>query len=142
MNFVTKARYFLAYRREVSTHREELMSRFNMKVDQLGRLYTIYSVPEKDVTQYGKEFTTNALKSYLNRLDSYLIGLGIADMYGKLEEERLNDNQVRVVIGYRFFDAERVANILLTTGGYVLMGLGAGIAFAVLFFLGKHLNFF
>jgi hypothetical protein len=53
MNIIQKIKYLKYYIKTVKENRVELEDKFNIRVDSIYRLYTIYSINPKEYEQYG-----------------------------------------------------------------------------------------
>ncbi|MFV2015050.1 MAG: hypothetical protein ACC656_06465, partial [Candidatus Heimdallarchaeota archaeon] len=105
MNIFKKFKLYVIYRKLIITFKNELLNKFNIRTDQIKRMYTVINVP--DETQiYGEEnsgrLTENFLKQWLANLDSYLFEKGIKE-YSEVQEITPIDKQnFLIIIKYKY----------------------------------------
>lgn len=118
---------FFYYKNVLKQHREELLRSYNVRIDMISRMYTVYTMDETEFLQYGEPLFTSNLKTYKMKLDKYLIDIGLSELYGIYLEERVNDRQLKLGLRYKYIDTLLWANIFLIGFVSILVGLGLGI---------------
>lgn len=130
---------YLYYRKMVKQLREPLFEKFGVRVDVLGRLYTVFTIPEKEYKEYVMQYFDHSEKlvdtdfrSYKKKLDNYLIKQGLTEMYGIYLEERVNERQFKLGIAYKHLDILFWANTGLVVTISMLIGAGIGLSLFLL----------
>lgn len=167
MNIIKRIKYYNLYKSVLKKHRYDLQEKFNIKIDDLYRMYTVYHIEEEEYRKYGiraeqqfnfsspeatiqianalNELTMNegslvtgddALMGIVNanieRLDKYLISIGLTELYGITDISKIeNDFNVSVIIEYKYLNMRLLANmmvaIILGIIGFGMIGIVLGI---------------
>jgi hypothetical protein len=124
--FFKNLRTYFFYKKVLRKHEEELYQKFNLKIDAVGRLYTIYSINPADYKSYGDALLDSEFKKYISSVDRYLIKLNLADMYGMSNKDLLFENNLKVVIRYKPLDIALIANITVAVTLTIIASLIIG----------------
>lgn len=124
---------YLFYRKIIKQLEPTLFTNFNVRVDMLCRLYTVFTIPEKEYTELKTQYQEHSeklieteFKGYKKKLDNYLMKEGLTEMYGIYLEERANERQFKLGITYKHLDVLFWANVATITGISLLIGAGIG----------------
>lgn len=144
---------FSYYKKVLSENKETLEKDYNVRIDNIWRMYTIYSVDPKDYETYGEDkliydniqttgleklnksdalingeqYFESKIKKEIARLDRYLSSLGISELYGLSDKKRLDKYNYRVIIRYKFINTKFWANLFSYFGFAIISGLVAGL---------------
>jgi hypothetical protein len=125
---------YLYYKSVLKSHANDLGQRFNLRIDRIGRLYTIFSIDPKEYQQYGDELFDTELKKYLASVDKHLMKIGLTDLYGLAVQERIDELNYKIIIRFKPLDTLVMANLATLAGLAVIMGLV--IATSLFFLIG------
>lgn len=145
MNIIKKIKNLIYYINSIKKIESELYSKFNVKVDNVYRLYTVYSINPKEYEQYGgsdKIIVNNEIESAIERLSAskmnntimngedlfkkkvdtnlsklerFLNDNGLIELYGLTQKRRIDTYNYKVVIEYKYLRTNVWANVLLVT---------------------------
>jgi|SRR6185369_12226329 len=110
---------YRAYRKLVRENEKGLFEKFNLKVDQVGRIYTIIHVaPQADTygPKDGPRITKSLLQTWLKKLDAYLIEIGLKEYTTVEELTEIDEMNYLFVMKFKFFNAARIATVASITG--------------------------
>jgi hypothetical protein len=120
------------YKTVLDANRTELKSKFNIKIDKIYRMYTIYAVPVDDYNVYGDTLVDKEVGKYLSKLETYLNGIGLSELFEYTEIVKISPTEFRIVVNYKLLDTFELATItriaIITfiasaTVSFVLFGL-------------------
>ena len=131
MNIFKRITLFNVYRKALKENRLTLLNDFRIKVDYIYRMYTVFTVEEADYKTYGKELVDANLRIYKNKLDNYLNSIGLTELYGLSEQEKLSERDYRLVLRFAYLNTEAWANTLFFAG----LGFGSLFGVSVIVFL-------
>lgn len=159
MNIIDRIKFLFFYKKTLDTHREELFSKFNIKIDLIYRMYTVVSIEPEEYHAYGggksinykndtleellsektgsgkimngEDFFKQKVKSYENRLDKYLISIGLVELYGLLSKVKIDTYNYKVVVGYKYLSTELLANLAVLLGLTLISSTIIGIILAI-----------
>lgn len=143
MNIIDRFKNLKYYYKILNENRVELFEKFNIKIDNIYRMYTVYSIEESEWKTYGgdkpiihekktlEDFLGNTSNSgammngddffkisvnqKLLKLDQYLISKGLSEMYGITSKQRIDKLNMKVVIEYKYISTLLLANLTLIT---------------------------
>ena len=127
MNLVDKIKTYFFFRKTIYKIRKELYDNYNINLDYVGRLYTIFGVTEQEYFKYGggEDFITNIntgeildglkltsgdrylnsrLGNYIYELDQYLINNDLIELYGVSTKKKMSKTEYLIVIEYVFLE--------------------------------------
>jgi len=129
-------RNYIRYRKLINLNREELETKFDIKIDKLNRLGTRVSIPENKFTVL-KEYKNSELDIYKNldeetkktisKLDRYFMQKNLVEYIGIYSVDRVDVNLVVLILSYRLFDVVKIANTNRVVS--ILSFLGFSIGF-------------
>ena len=147
-NWRRKLKNFKYYKQVITEHREELESTYNVRIDSIWRLYTIYSIDPLEYETYGgkqilhEQVEGGALingdnlfegkvKKSIQQLDKYLNKIGLSELYGLSDKRRIDEYNYRVVVRFSQIDTKFWANVAVYGAFAVIIGLVAGGVVAI-----------
>ena len=155
MNLIKKIKNLRYYLKIIKTNKKELYDNYNIKVDNIYRLYSVYNMDENEYNQYGgddhidvnnhnsiegllqtasgsgkitngEDLFNTKIDKELRRLDTYLIKIGLAEMYGYTQKKRLDKLNYQVVIEFKYMSTKFLANLAVITGLVTLSSIIIG----------------
>jgi hypothetical protein len=140
MNIYKRIKYFNIYRKTIDKHKDILFKDYNVKVDSIYRLYTVYNIDIDEYNAYGgkkppffekktniseilnnetktgtmisgEQFFEKKVNANLNKLDTFLVNIGLSELYGLTEKTKLDDYNVKVVVEYKYIKTRLWANL-------------------------------
>jgi len=102
------------YRKLVKENQEELLQKFNLRVDEVGRLYTVINLPPQADTygpKDGPRITASLLKNWLSRLDEFLISKSIKELTAVETMQEIDESNYLLIIRFKFLNMARIATI-------------------------------
>ncbi len=124
---------YLFYRKIINKLKPTLLTNFGVKVDMLSRLYTVFTIPEREYKELVSQYQEHSdklieieFKGYKKKLDTYLMKQGLTEMYGIYLEERANERQFMLAITYKHLDVLFWGNISRLILISLLVGMGIG----------------
>jgi hypothetical protein len=144
---------FSIYRKVIKENRETLEKDYNVRIDNIWRLYTIYSINPRDYEAYGEDKLVydnlktagienvkrsdalingedvfqSSIKKEMTRLDRFLSSLGISELYGLSDKKRIDKYNYRIIIRYKFINTKFWANVLSYVGFATIIGIVTGL---------------
>ena len=144
MNIIKKIRNLKYYIKQVNKYKKELFDIYNVKVDNIFRLYTVYNIDENEYNTYGGDKPVIAQDNSINsllmsetdtklingedifkikvdkelkKLDNFLINeMKLIEMYGYTQKRRLDKLNYLVVIEFKFLSTKLLANMAIIFG--------------------------
>ncbi len=141
MNIIQRFKNLKYYCNVLDENKTELYEKFNIKIDSIYRMYTVYNVDEKEYLTYGgdkpiihekkniEDFLSNKsgsgammngdeyfqriINNKIAKLDQFLIQKGLSEMYGLTSKQRLDKLNTKVVIEYKYLSTSFLANLAL-----------------------------
>jgi hypothetical protein len=132
--FIQDVKTFLYYKSVVKKHEEELSNKFKLRIDTLGRLYTVFSISPADYKAYGDALVESEMKKYIASVDKFLIKLKLAELYGLASQEKITDNNYKIVIRFKPLNMVFWANLLVISTIVIITSviIGMGLGFFLL----------
>lgn len=126
MNIFKRISLLRYYRSVLSEHNQELLTTYNLKIDMVSRLYTIWSMPQEQYNSYGETLLKQEVDKYMRKVDQYLQSVGLSELYGVATKERIAENSYRIVIRFAYLDTAFWANaglaLIITGVAAILLG--------------------
>lgn len=130
---------FLFYKKILKQLESVLFKNFGVRIDMLGRMYTVFTIPEQEYMEFTTQYAEHSeklieteFKGFKKKLDNYLMKEGLSEMYGIYLEERVNDRQFKLGITYKHLDILFWANFGLIVFVSLLVGVGIGTSIVAL----------
>jgi hypothetical protein len=133
--FFQDVKTFLYYKRVLKLHEEELAKKFRLRIDILGRLYTVFSITPEDYKAYGDALVESEMKKYIATIDKHLMKLQLAELYGLASQEKLTDNNYKIVIRFKPVNIVFWANLMVVAAIAMIMAITLGVGFGFFFML-------
>ena len=144
MSWRRRLNNFKYYRDILEKHRDVLEMDYSVRIDNIWRLYTVFSVDPADYFTYGgrkkaheyadggalmngDDFFEKKVKTEITRIDSYLREIGLAELYGLSDKKRIDSWNYKIIIRFKEIDTLFWANIVRYGSFAILMGLSIGL---------------
>jgi len=132
MNIFKRIRFYYTYKEILNNLKDDLLKNFNVRVDNINRLYTVINIP--DETQiYGSEhvnaLTEEYLRKWLIKFDTFLVNNQIKEFIIREELTKIDNLNYLIVFRYKYLNIEK---ILYT---FYILGIITFITFLVMLFL-------
>ena len=119
-NFFKKILLFFVFRSKLLKNETDLKIQYNLRVDNIFRLYTVLNIPEKiieepynfrkaDIDTISKTF----IQEYINNLSQFLNSRGLTELYELYDLEKVDKYSYLIVFGYSLINTRRLANSLI-----------------------------
>jgi hypothetical protein len=125
-----KIKLFKEFKKKIKSKEEELLVKFNIRVDNSCRMYTVLNIPEdligeayslkkSDIDKISENFTREFTLGISNFLDT----LGLKELYEIYEIKKVDKYSYLIVIGYSLFKSNKYYDRLyyrVIPGGIIL----------------------
>lgn len=98
--------YFIIIRRNKSLITDKTNG-LNLRIDNVGRLYTIYSCPP-DVEKYGSELAQKYIKEYIGKAEVLFIDLNLVEYIGIRDIEQKSELDFLIIFGFKGFNTPKL----------------------------------
>jgi len=119
ISFFKKLKIYSQYKKLIKENRLDLENRFNLRIDEANRLYTVINVPpdivgeayslkKSDIDRIAENF----IKEYSSELGTFLNSKGLNELYDFYDLKKVDKYSYLVVVGFSMFRTdERRARI-------------------------------
>ena len=115
-----KLKIYSQYKKLIKENRLDLENRFNLRIDEAYRLYTVINVPPDNIGEaYSLKksdidrIAENFIKEYSTELGTFLNSKGLNELYDFYELKKVDKYSYLVVVGFSMFRSdERRSRIL------------------------------
>lgn len=128
-----KYKLYRLYRKLIKQHQKELLETYNVRVDQVGRLYTVINLPPQADTygpKDGPRITASLLKNWLSVFDNYLVNIGVKELTAVESMTEIDESNYLLIIRFKLLNMARIATI--TTIASVIIGVTVVVTTIVL----------
>lgn len=109
MGFYKDFKNYFKFRKEIKKNKDVLLSKFNLKIDNANRLYTIVNVPSNLVEEpYNLRksdvdiISQNYIREYISELSKYLNSIGLYELYDYYDQiKKVDKYSYLLVFGYK-----------------------------------------
>ncbi len=127
-----KIKLYFTYKKIIKKASFVLQNETNLRLDKVGRLYTVLNVNVEDIKNYGPKLSSQIIQKYVNdyitRVDKLFLQIGLTELVGLLDIKKLDETNYLIIFGYSFLNTSRIANVL------VFSTLALSLAFLYLLF--------
>lgn len=120
INFIKKIKLFLFYRKTIKSISLELESKFNSRIDNISRIYTVLNIPpnlieepynikKSDIDTISSSF----IKEYSSELSKFMNNNGLVELYKFYEMKKVDKYSYLLIFGFSLFNTKKIANRLL-----------------------------
>ena len=132
-----KLKLFFSYKKIIKLLKFELEQKFNIRIDNAKRMYTVINIPNELVGEAYSlkksdidKISENYIKGYTSELSTLLNSKGLQELYRIYDIKKVDKYSYLIVIGFSLFRSQRYYNILR----YIITPI-AVISSIVLFFM-------
>jgi len=119
ISFFKKIKLFQLYKKIVSENRNELSSKFGIRIDNAYRLYTVLNIPEdligeayalkkSDIDKISESY----IKEYSSELSKFLISKGLKELYDYYQVNKVGKYNYLLIFGFSLFRSNKFYNNL------------------------------
>lgn len=122
VSFYKKISLFFTYINIIGRYKIDLSERFNARVDNIYRIYTVLNIPDEvleepydlrpsDIDAISKNFIID----YRNNLSLFLNGVGLLELFRTYDILKVGKQSYLIIIGFSLFDTKKTArNIIIS----------------------------
>ena len=106
-----KIRWYLHYRKIIHDNKNLLLTKHNLKIDWVNRLYKTVTLSDDDIQEVkiiGSKYVNIILKNDSIKIQNTFIQLGIFEFVNILESKQLNKTQFGVAYNFKFLDIPKI----------------------------------
>lgn len=163
MNIIDRIKYFLLYKKVIDKNKQELLTKFNIRVDDVYRLYTVISIDDDEFKLYGGDkpvlyqipdidvyldqsqatrdglingemFLQKKVEVSLRSIENYLNDKGLIELFGLTSNLKIDKQNRKIVIEYRFLQTKKIADYLIFGLSIMCLGIIGGVTYKILSF--------
>jgi hypothetical protein len=115
----SKIKLFNDYKKIIKENKVELENKFNVRVDNASRLYTVLNIPEELIGEaYAlkksdiDKISENFIKQYGTELATYLNTKGLGELYKYYEIKKVDKYSYLLVFGFSLLKSDKYYNNL------------------------------
>lgn len=112
-----KIKIFKSFKKVLKLNRTELEQRFNIRIDNANRLYTVLNVPEEVIGEpYNirksdiDKIAENFIKEYSTEVAKFLDSKGLQELYEFYKVDKVGKYSYLIVIGFSLFRSNEYYN--------------------------------
>ena len=119
MSVIKDIRNFFSYKKIVKKNRVNLKDKFNLRIDNADRLYTVLNIPSDLEEPYNLRkgdidtIAQTYIREYIASLSENLNSIGLAEMYDFYEPRKKVDKySYLIIIGYKQLDSVDINKLI------------------------------
>lgn len=119
VSWIKKILLFNSFRKTLKKNKQFLLSKFNLRIDNASRLYTVINIPEELVGEaYSLKksdidrISENYLREYSREVSEHLNSLKLQELFEVYEIRKVDKYSYLIVIGFRLFKSPKFYNRL------------------------------
>ena len=112
-----KIKLFNNYKKVISKNRNELSSKFGLRIDKAYRLYTVLNIPEDLIGESYSlkksdidKISQNYIREYSLELSKFLNSKGLKELYDYYQVDKVGKYNYLVVFGFSLFQSNKFYN--------------------------------
>lgn len=132
-----KLKLFFSYSKTIANNRIELEQKYNIRIDNAKRLYTVINVPEEMIGEaYALKksdidrISENYLRQFSADLGGFLDSKGLKELYQVYDIKKVDKYSYLLVFGFSLFKSQKLYTRLYTVGAPLVV-----ISLIILLFL-------
>lgn len=130
VSFIKKISLYFQYRRNLKIFESELQERFNARVDNINRIYTVLNIPENMIEEpYNirksdiDALSQTLIKDYSGELGKFLNSKGLTELYKFYDIKKVDKLSYLLIFGFSLFNTKN-AFISIIISSMVLSIIG------------------
>lgn len=119
MNIFKKIKIYRQYRKSISKIERDLSTQYGIRVDNVGRLYTVLNIPEEIFEEpYNirksdiDAIAQNYIKEYSTNLSNFLNSKDLMELYDFYSIQKVEKYSYLLVLGFSLMNTEKFFNRL------------------------------
>ncbi len=119
LSYFSKIKLFLLFKKTIKNNSSELLSNFNIRVDNSYRMYTVINIPEELIGEAFSikksdidKISENYIREYSSKLGLFLNKIGVAEMFEFYEIRKVDKYSYLIIIGYSLFRSNEFYDML------------------------------
>ena len=119
ISFFKKIKLFRSYRKSLKNISSELEGRFNLRIDNAYRTYTVLNIPEEIIGESYSlrkvdidRISENFIKEYISELSKYLTTKGLQELHKVYKVDKVDKYSYLIVTGFSLFKSDKYYNNL------------------------------
>ena len=116
ISFWKKISLYLSYRKCLRKNKEEFLSKYNLRIDRINRIYTVVNVPEDmfeapyntrtaDINKISEPY----ISEYIKKVSGVLNSKGLSELYMLYDIQKIDKYSYLVIIGFILFNTDKMA---------------------------------
>lgn len=121
LSLFKKISLFLKYRKVLKIYEDDLLNRFNIRIDNVCRIYTVLNIPQdiieepynlrkSDIDAIAQKY----IKEYSLELSKYLDSKGLKEMYSYYDVDKVDKYSFLLIFGFSLFKTHIIMNKIIT----------------------------
>jgi hypothetical protein len=114
-----KLKLFFSWRKTINSLKIELEQKFNARIDDASRIYTVVNVPENLVGEAYSlkksdidKISENFIRQYYVELGSTLNSKGLQELFDVYEIKKVDKYSYLLIVGFKLFNSVKYYNLL------------------------------
>jgi hypothetical protein len=119
LSYFSKIKLFLLFKKTIKNNSSELLSNFNIRIDNSYRMYTVINIPEELIGEAYSikksdidKISENYIREYSSKLGFFLNKIGVAEMFEFYEIRKVDKYSYLIIIGYSLFRSNEFYDML------------------------------
>jgi len=111
MNIFNKFKFLSFYNKTIKQYSEILFKNHKIKVDKLGRMYTVLTFDENindNIKQYGYYYLDNEVRKYIKEVQILFLDIGIIELVGYSKVDQIDGFNVLIIFEYNKLDVKKL----------------------------------
>jgi hypothetical protein len=110
ISIIKKQKVYREYKKILMRNSVELENKYNMRIDNANRMYTVLNIPEDIIGEAYSikksdidKIADNYIRQYCGELGSYLNGIGMTELYDFYDLKKVDKYSYLIIIGFSMF---------------------------------------
>jgi hypothetical protein len=110
ISIIKKQKVYREYKKILMQNSVELENKYNMRIDNANRMYTVLNIPEDIIGEAYSikksdidKIADNYIRQYCGELGSYLNGIGMTELYDFYDLKKVDKYSYLIIIGFSMF---------------------------------------
>lgn len=117
VSFLKKIKLFNTYKKVINKNKNELSSKFGLRIDGANRLYTVLNIPEDIIGEAYSlkksdidKISENYIKEFSIQLSEYLNAKGAKELFDYYQIDKVGKYSYLLVFGFKLFRSNKFYN--------------------------------
>lgn len=119
ISLLKKIKLFRDYKKALNRNRNELSSKFGLRIDNAYRLYTVLNIPEELIGEAYSlkksdidKISENYIREFSSELSKYLNSKGLKELYDYYQVDKVGKYNYLLVFGFSLFRSNKFYNTI------------------------------